>query len=562
MFNLERIEVIKGPNAIDYGQSTPGGFINYVTRQPQAERARSIRLGLGSDGERFVEIDLTGAVDAEQRLLYRFTGGLERGGDFSDHVDPRRHGAALALAWQPVPDTQLKVSAESNRIKLATNPGLPVPDPAELQSADAIRWRNFYGEPLARFEGKGDFYALEWQQTLVGSWQLRAALARNEFERVNPSLWLVDYDRARRTVRREVYWSSSQAQNDTTAQLELRGEWQTGPLRHQLLAGFDATRTEGLWRSYQVVDLGSVSVDAPVPTWQALPPWDGNTSPDKSRSRGFFLQDAIELGRGWGLQLGLRRDRVEDKLSGETSSRSSPNAALSYKPAEGHLLYLSYASSFEPNWGVRLLGGGEPDPSVGKQFELGAKQRWLGGRLYSGLSLYELRKTNMPIGIPGNSDFSRLSGEVRVRGIEVEAGGSPLPGLDLTAQFGHLDPQVVEDADPSLVGKQLPSTARTTWSLWAKYRLPAALSPWSIGAGAFHTGRTNVDDANTVQLPKYTVFDASLGWDPSPAWQVALTVRNLTDRRYYVDADASGGVYHAAWPGRPRSLLLSTRLRF
>lgn len=561
MFNLERIEVIKGPNAIDYGQSAPGGFINYVTKQPLAETRREAKLGVGSDRTRLAEIDLTGALDGERRLLYRLTGGYERGGDFSDHVDPRRHGVALALAWKATAGTQIKLSAEGNRIKLPTNPGMPVPDAADLRSADALRVRSFYGEPRAVFEGKGDFYAVELQQSLAAQWQLRAVLARNEFLRVNPSMWLTGLSDDGLTVGRQVYWSSSQAQDDTTAQLELRGELQTGPFRHQLLLGFDATRTNGRWRSYQIVDLPPVSVLDPQPSGEPLPPWTGETAPDRSRGRGFFVQDAIELGRGWGVQLGLRRDRIEDRVTGETSSRTSPSAALRYRPADGQMLYLSYASSFEPNWGVQLAGGGEPPPSLGKQFELGAKQRWLDGRLFTSAALFELRKTNIPVGI-ANTDFSRLSGEVRVRGLELEASGAPLPGLDVAAQFSHLDPEVLEDADPSLVGKQPLRTARTTWSLWAKYRLPGALSPWSIGGGAFHTGRTMVDDANTVKLPAYTVFDAVLGWEPTDDLRLSLAVRNLTDRRYYVDAEGAAGLYTAAYPGRPRSVLLTTQLRF
>ncbi len=559
MFNLERIEVIKGPNAIDYGQSTPGGFINYVTRQPQETTARSIKLGLGSDRERQAEIDLTGAVDDQARLLYRLTAGYERGGDFTDQVEPKRRGAAAAVSWRPGPDTRVNLSAELNRIELPTNPGIPVPDPSRLQSADELRLRNFYGEPLAVFEGKGDFYAAEWLQTLAPGWTLRTAFARNEFLRVNPSMWLSGLTDTGE-VTRQVYWSPHQAQADNTLQLELRGELQTGPLRHKLMFGADQRLTKGLWASYMVVDLAPVSVRDPVPTGDPLPAWAGAYGPDSQRARGFFVQDRIDFGNGWGLQLGLRRDSLKDRISGETSSRTSPNASVTWQPDDASLLYLSYASSFEPNWYVQLEGGGSPPPSQGKQFELGAKRSWLDGKLQTTAALFDLRKTNIPVDIGGGSPYSRLSGEVRVRGLELEASGRPLPWLEVVGQAGFLDPEVAKDT--LYAGKRPPRTVRNTASLWAKATLPGALNQWYVGGGVFYTGKTTIDSDNTTELPAYTVFDATAGWQPTPALRVALTVRNLTDRRYYVDADGFGGEYSGAYPGRPRSVLVTTSFNF
>lgn len=563
LFNIEQIEVIKGPNAIDYGLSTPGGFINYVTKKPQAQTRRSLRVGIGSDALRRAEIDLTGAVDKAHNVLYRLTGGYERGGDFTDHIDPERKGLAASLAWSIAPDAQLNLSAERNEIDLAMNPGLAVPEPGNIHSADHLSASNFYGDTAAQFNGRVSTVSAELIQALSEHWSTRLFWSRTKTIRSNPYVSLTGVSGDGTRVNRILYWAPRQAATNDTALAEVRGDFGTGALRHQLLAGLDYRSMGQNNNGYIITALPSLSVDDPDSN-SPLPAWTGTSNYSDARNLGLFVQDSIDFGNRWGAQLGLRRDRLhDDKVTpAQDFAKTSPSAALTFKPLPTAMLYLSYASSFEPNSGVLVYGDDYADPSVGKQWELGGKSSWLGGRLETTAALFELRKTNVATTDPLHSGYAVLTGEVRVRGLELEARGQPVQGLQINAQASFLNPEITDDSNAAVVGNQPLKTVKQNWSLWATYRLPGAWSHWRVGGGLFHSGAIAVDNANTLEIPGHTTADAMVGWDVTRRLSLALNVYNITDKRYYVDAQGGAGQFTTAYPGQPRSFRVSADFSF
>jgi iron complex outermembrane receptor protein len=152
LFNIERVEVVKGPSAIDFGQIAPGGLINYVSKQPSREWQRHARLSLGSFGHKGLEFDLTGPLG--EALAFRLTGGIERDGQVARGLGFEKQGLGGSFAWQLGRGTRLTLLAERQDFDTATYGGLAVPDPANLKSADRLDIRNFYGEPGARGGGR------------------------------------------------------------------------------------------------------------------------------------------------------------------------------------------------------------------------------------------------------------------------------------------------------------------------------------------------------------------------------------------------------------------------
>ena len=138
LFNIERVEVIKGPAALEFGQVAPGGLVNYVSKRPQADPLRSVKIGAGSHGWRSAEFDLTGPLNADGTLRYRLDGGASRGGSFVDGNTPRKQGVAGSLEWQVTPDTVWRAQAETQSIDGTSTSGLAVPDPKNPRSADAL----------------------------------------------------------------------------------------------------------------------------------------------------------------------------------------------------------------------------------------------------------------------------------------------------------------------------------------------------------------------------------------------------------------------------------------
>lgn len=129
LFNIERVEVIKGPAALEFGQVAPGGLVNYVSKRPQADPLRSVKIGAGSHGWRNAEFDLTGPLNADGTLRYRLDGGASRGGSFVDGNTPRKQGLAGSLEWQLTPDTRWRAQAEYQSLEGVSTVGLAVPDP-------------------------------------------------------------------------------------------------------------------------------------------------------------------------------------------------------------------------------------------------------------------------------------------------------------------------------------------------------------------------------------------------------------------------------------------------
>ncbi|PAT40044.1 TonB-dependent siderophore receptor [Vandammella animalimorsus] len=563
-FNLERIEVVKGPNAIDYGQSTPGGFVNYVTKQPLREPLRSFSLTGGSHRLGKLEADFSGPLNEDKSLRYRLTGGYEKGGAFTDHVRPERKGLAAALAWDLSARTKLNLSAEYSRLDTLNSAKLPVPDPQNIRSADRVRLGNFYGYTSAPSWAKFGFASAELLHSLSTDWLLRAHLGHNYLERLTQLPYMQEAQAQNGQVQQRFWRCNPYPTHDTLGQLELHGSLRTGPVQHQLVMELDTHQRRVTYYgdcSFELMP--PVDIYHPPALRDRLPALDASTTEtEKDSAGGLFVQDMMDFGNGWGLQAGLRHDRVKNRVSGERAHRSSPNAALTFKPAPGSLLYLSYASSFEPNFGTRLASGARPAPSQGKQWELGAKQSWLDGRLHTSAALYELRKTNIATDDPSHPDYSVLTGEVRVRGLELEASGQPLPGLELTAQATFMSSQVLADSNAAIVGHAPAGSVRRTAALWASYTLPGTAGRWRVGAGLFHSGRRAASDDGRWFSPGYTTVDAMLGYQINEQLKLRLNVKNLLNKRYYKAAEADDGGFYSVEPGAPRSVMLTVDYRF
>lgn len=562
-YNIEQVEVIKGPNAIDYGQSTPGGFVNYVSKKPLDQQQYSLELTTGSYDLYRGSVDLTGPLNDDRTLLYRLTAGYENGGNFIDHIDPQRRGLAGSVSWAITPQTTLNLSAEYQHTELLANPWIPVPDPSSLNSADALSIHNFYGDGNAEFDIEETRYSAELLHALSSNWQLRVMVAQDELIR---DTYFIQHRGltadGTETTRR--LWRRPNHDHDTeTARLDLRGNLSTLGLNHELVIGTDYYRFESTFPAWARTDLAPISVFDPPFTRTAVPAYTPTEfTTETNYARGFFLQDNIDLGSGWGINLGLRRDTLVNKVTAEETSKTSPNASVTFAPGEHSLVYLSYSSSFEPNWSADLVSGRVADPSEGKQFEIGAKRAWFNDRLTTTAALFELRKTNIVVGDPENPSFSVLTGEAEVRGIELEASGEVLPGLSLLSQITLLDAEVTADTDDTVVGNQLAQSVEKTASLWASYQLPGDFSKWRVGGGIFYTGDRVLNDANTLELPSYTTIDTFVSYQLNPQMTVQANIKNVTDKHYYASASGSGSNFRAVNPGEPRVVSLTFNTAF
>ncbi len=555
LFNIERVEVIKGPAALEFGQVAPGGLVNYVSKQPQADPLRSVRIGAGSHGWRSAEFDLTGPLSADGTLRYRLDGGASRGGSFVDGNTPRKQGLAGSLEWQITPDTRWRAQAEYQGLEGVSTVGLAVPDPKNPRSADAIPVGTFYGEPWLKTDGHLRFYSTELQHRFAEGLEGRVHLSRNEtFRNVNMVYPMGPV--AGGKVARGYWLAPGQDYTSDTALAELRAQLQTGAVRHTLLAGLDWRAIESAYGARATGNLGAVDLYRPV-TGLVPPVAAGGTAAVASdaRNTGLFVQDRLALGQ-FSLLLGLRHDRFKDAYTKPVTDvgKTQPSAALSWQPNPGSMFYVSHARSFQANSGTLLWGDRAAAPSEGKQLEVGWKQEWLGQRLLTTVSAFDLELTNAPANDPQHPGYAVLTARQRIKGLEFEVQGRITPGWSITAQATLLDPKVLADTTAGAnVGNRVALATRRTASLWTQYRLPQAPGLW-VGGGLVHQGDKFTASDNLWRLPGYTVLDLAAGYQFAGGVRLQANLKNATNRRYYLDASTTAAGFAAVTPGEPRSL--------
>ena len=563
LYNIERIEVIKGPNAIDFGQSTPGGFINYVTKKPLDEAQYALELTAGSFDQYQGTVDLTGPLNEDKSVLYRLTAGYESDGAFTEHVDPLRRGVAGALSWSITPQTQLNLTGDYQKTERLANPGWPVPDPTRLASADAISDDAFYGDANLEYDLEEYRYTAELLHDFSDNWQVRAMFAQDHLLRDNKFISLRDLTGDGTEVTRRLFQRLGSERDSITVRADIRGkELRTGPVEHDIVIGVDYYRFETTDVPFLNIALPNLPVFDPPLGSTEIPVGNTEATSARDSAYGLFIQDSIDLGGGWGLQLGVRHDVLENDATSEDINKTSPNAAITYAPADHSLAYVSYASSFEPNWDVERFGGGVAEPSEGEQFEIGFKQGWFDDRFTTTVALFSLTKSNIVVGDPENPGFETVTGEVEVQGIELEATGELLRGLNILAQVTLLDTEITSDTDATIVGNRLSGSVEKTASFWASYQLPGDLYKWTIGGGVFYTGDRVLNDSNTLSLPSYTTADAFIGYQITDAVSVQFNATNIADKRYYVNASTSGDTFRSTFPGEPRAVSLTLRASY
>lgn len=563
LFNIDRVEVIKGPAALEFGQVAPGGLINYISKQPQTEPLRSIKAGMGSHGWRNAEFDLTGPLNADGTLRYRLDGGASRGGSFVDGNTPRKQGLAASLEWQITPDTRWRGQAEYQSLEGVSTVGLAVPDPKNPRSADVLPVGAFYGEPWLRSDGHLRFYSTELQHRFSEQVEGRIYLSRNEtFRNVNMVYPIGPV--ANGQVARSYWLAPNQNYVSDTALAELRAQLHTGPLRHTLLAGLDWRTIEG---TYGMRGTGSLpAVDLYHPVTGIAPPVAATGQAavaSDARNTGLFLQDRMQWG-DFGLLVGLRRDSFKDAYTKPATDlgKTQPSIAVSWQPAPGAMLYASHARSFQANSGTLLYGDRAAPPSEGRQIEVGWKQAWLNQRLLTTVSAFSLELSNAPATDPLHPGYSVLTARQRIEGVEFEVQGRVTPAWSITAQASFLDPQVLADTTAGAnVGNRVALATRRTASLWTQYRLPQVPGMW-VGGGLVSQGNKYTANDNRWLLPGYTVAELAAGYQFANGVRLQANLKNAANRRYYVDAATTTAGFAAVTPGEPRSLYVALDYAF
>ncbi|MBW4509446.1 MAG: TonB-dependent siderophore receptor [Scytonematopsis contorta HA4267-MV1] len=555
--NVERLEVLKGPASVLYGDSGSGGglggTINFVTKKPLRDPFYEISTTIGSFNDYEGAIDLSGPLNESKTALYRFIAGYRSTESFIDFNNARRFSIAPSLSFSLGTNTDLVVEGDVNILERnGQQPnGLPAVG-SVLPNPNGKVGRSFspVGEVTDNLTIAGRIgYSLEhrFNENLKLRNAFRYTFYDDDDRNNKPDFYPTSLEADNRTLNREGI-IGSQFYDTYYLDTNLLGKFNTGSINHQLLFGFSLSRNT-IDTSYEF-GISAVPVDIFNPVYDQTVVSTGRNSIEFTTKDmlGIYLQDQITLAQNLKFLLGGRVDILEerktDRLTNIETSQSdtafSPRVGIVYQPIPPISLYASYSKSFSPTIG-RSARGQTLQPGRGTQYEVGIKAD-LTNKLSTTLAFYDLTRSNVTTTDPNNPNFSVQTGEQRSQGIELDINGEILPGWNIIAGYAYTDAKVKKDNDIP-VGNRLYSAPEHSFNLWTTYRIQKGdLQGLGFGLGFYYVGEIAADLANTLELPSYFRTDAAIFYEREQ-FRAALNFRNLFDVEYYTAWGSGENVY-------------------
>ncbi|SHM69658.1 TonB-dependent siderophore receptor [Phytopseudomonas punonensis] len=544
-FTLERIEVLKGPSSMLYGQSPVGGLVNMVSKRPQAEQKTQIQAQYGTFDRKQLAIDTTGPLNEDGTLLYRVVAIKRDSGSQVDHVHDNRSLLMPSLTWKPNDDIEWTVLANVQKDdSVSSSQFLPHEGTLYKGRGGRLSSSTFAGEPgFDEYDTEQVALTSNFSWRLDDTWTVRQNLrwqkSKASYQTVYGWPWVYEADG--RTINRVSSISKPEVKM-WTADHQGEARFDTGAVQHTLLIGTDYQHSVAN-EKVGGGDPGALDLYNPIYTG-----YDGSdiTLSDNPEQRvvqqGLYVQDQIRY-ENWLLTLGLRRDWADNKTEGSRAQKddaTTGRAGLTYLFDNGVAPYISYSESFQPVIG--LNNGLTPyKPLEGEQWEMGIKYQPVGSNSLYTAAVFDLREKNRQMSDPNDPNNTLQSGETRVRGLELEAQVEVTSNWDLIGTYTKLDTETLE-GEAVNKGKRIESVPDNMASVWSKHRFSVAGIPgFSVGAGVRYVG-ASWDGQDDLKTPSTTLFDAMLGYQYQN-WDFSVNATNLADETYYTTCLARGDCF-------------------
>lgn len=555
-WGYERIEVLRGPGSLMYGSGTMGATINAVRKQPSRAPGYEAMVSGGSDATGRIGLGATGPLG--DSLSYRLDVYGQRS-DGERALDGSRSGKFMGtLRIEPSSDLQIDLTADHSLQKPTRYWGTPG---LNGRVVEALRGENYNaGDSIIRYEEDRLKAKLRWRANDIVT--VRDELFHLKTDRRWRNIEAYAYDPAAGSVARsdylEILHDLEQTGNRLGVDLALG--------RHQLALGWEVSKAR-FQLSNNAPYGGSSVVSAFNPqhgSWISPDPTLAKSATEL-RQNAIYLEDAWKLSDRWLLLAGLRRDAYDferaELVAGtpfdKELSGTSARLGLTYKLDARTSLYAQYSRGHDPVTTLLTLNLANRDftLSEGRQLELGVKQQLQDNRGEWTLAVYDISKDDIITRDPSRPAISVQGGAQSAKGVELAGVLRASAALRFEGNVSYTDAQfdTLLEAGGNRAGNHPLGVARQTANLWAHYRLQA----WQASLGARHVGQRFANNANTVEVPGYTLFDAALHWQFNANTTFSLLARNLTDRFY---TNATYGSQFLVGPGR--QFELAAHLRF
>ena len=557
-FNIESVEVIKGPNSVFGGSGTTGGSINQVSKEPRQREFTQIGASLGTDNYKRMTLDTNQTLDGVGTDSAFRLNLMAHENDVPgrDEIDRERWGIAPSLALGLSEDTRLTLSYFHQSDDLLPDYGVPARDGKKVAGVDReayFGWKN-----LDQDEIETDAFTVKLEHAFNDSLSLQNLTRYSRISR--DTVVSASHVNVSGVPVGNYLPAGPQAYGrdvDTDMwinQTNLRADFDTFGLAHSLATGVEVSRenydrityNHGLGAAVYPAD--GFSLANPPGYWSG--PVNKTRTADTSTqmdNQAVYVFDTIALDPQWDLSLGLRYDWIDGEYKNtalpagtvtelDTSDEKlSGRAGLVFKPADNGRIYVAYGTSFNPSAEFLASSGSgvsantaDLSPEKNATWELGTKWELLDGRLQLDGALFRVDKTDAREQLADGSYVT--AGEQRVQGVELGVTGRITEQWNVYANYTFLDSETLKsESDPSREGQALGNTPPRSFNLWTTYELPAG---WTLGYGARYVSERNVTSTDQAKLDDYWLHNAMVGYRVSRNLDLQLNVNNLFDEDY------------------------------
>lgn len=535
---IDQVQVLKGPASVNFGQVAPGGLVNLVTKRPEAENFARTDLSYGSYDFKQATFDLNYAPQNTEKGAFRLSGRYADQDDPVDYVYFKNLYISPTYNFDLGEHADLSVIASYQHREYQRYQGAPLVGTLLPSSLGKIDSSFFSGDP-ASDPYKADVYRAGWNfkydfgNELV--FRQNAAVQKTE---MNGGFISLQAGGTETAVKRRLEVQDWDYTNYTIDQ-NLQKTFQFGQTTHELLLGLDVMQEKRETLADRC-NFASINPFQPHYNQGCITALSLNShSITELQDMGLYARNRIDLGDQWIINLSGRYDWAksssENVLKGtktdpQDDQAFTGNASVMYLVNQFVAPYISYATSFIPNIGTDK-NDALFEPEKGKQYEIGMKFQSADQQIQGALSWFDLRRQNVLVNDPTDTNYQITEGEQTTQGIEAEVNAALSDRWTSSVAYAYTyDSKTTKSTELTAIGERLENTPEHTYSLMTRYR-PQGVLGWYVGAGITGASATELAGLN-VELPAYTIYNADAGYD-TEHWGAQLSIRNLFDKNYY-----------------------------
>jgi catecholate siderophore receptor len=601
LYNVQSVEVLKGPSALIFGRGAGGGLVNRTLKEADWSNVKEATVQTGSWWDKRTTIDVDQAINPN--VAARFNSMYENSDTFRDFGHFERYGINPTVTFKPNDDTKVKLSYEYFHDERFADRGNPSQSNTDLpiatsnQAVNAANAATIRANPQLPFVSNWStcFCSPLYNGTHVDVQTVMASVEHdfgNGLTVKNQTLY-ASYLRGYRnvypgngalsgavnstdTVMNLAAYENATNRNNLFNQTDFTYKTMTGPVKHTFTFGTEfglqaglAQRNTGFFPANG--NANTIVVNPFMPSYLGPVVFNHIATDASSRSDLYvssgYVQDQIEFTRWLQVIAGVRYDRFDfNALDQNTNTarervdeKLSPRAAVIVKPIDPLSIYYAYSVSYLPASGDQFsaLTAGTLllDPQRFENHEIGLKYQ-VNPKLLFSAAVYQLERTNVPIADPSGNGLFFPSGSHRIKGFETSLNGYITPEWQAQLGYAYTDARITTDTSPTIVaGNVVQLVPLHQISLWNKYQFTPM---WGASLGVIYFSDSFASSDNTTKLPGFVRFDAGVYAKINETWRAQINVENIFDKGYWATADGNNNLS----PGQPRTVKVSATARF